>query len=94
MHVGVNLLFLAPSEMGGLEVYSRELVRALAQRDDVRLTLFVNRLAGPEWAELAPTAFAAKLAIIRPAVQQFLTDPSAVLCGFPQAGMAHKRATA
>jgi len=59
VHVGVNLLFLAPGEMGGLEVYSRELVRALAQRDDVRLTLFVNRLAGPEWAELAPTAFAA-----------------------------------
>ena len=58
MHVGVNLLFLAPREMGGLEVYSRELVRALAQRDDVRLTLFVNRLAGPEWAELAPTAVA------------------------------------
>ena len=45
VHVGVNLLFLAPGEMGGLEVYSRELVRALAQRDDVRLTLFVNRLA-------------------------------------------------
>lgn len=56
MHVGVNLLFLAPDEMGGLEIYSRELVAALARRDDVRLTLFVNRLAGPEWAELAPLA--------------------------------------
>src|SRR4051812_944401 len=42
--------------MGGLEVYSRELVAALAERDDVRLTLFVNRLAGPEWAEIAPVA--------------------------------------
>jgi glycosyltransferase involved in cell wall biosynthesis len=53
-HVGMNLLFLAPGEMGGLEVYARQLVAALAERDDVRLTLFVNRLAGPEWGELAP----------------------------------------
>jgi len=52
--VGVNLLFLAPGEMGGLEVYARELVTALAKRDDVRLSLFLNRLAGPEWHELAP----------------------------------------
>src|SRR5215218_6433336 len=44
--------------------------------------------------ETGHSRFATKLAIIRPAVQQFLTNPSAVLCGFPQAGMAHKRATA
>ena len=44
--------------------------------------------------ETGHSRFATKLAIIRPAVRQFLTDPSAVLCGFPQAGMAHKRATA
>jgi putative transposase len=44
--------------------------------------------------ETGHSRFATKLAIIRPAVQQFLTDPSVVLCGFPQAGMAHKRATA
>ena len=43
----MNLLFLAPGEMGGLEVYSRELVTALARQGDVRLTLFLNRLAGP-----------------------------------------------
>src|SRR3954471_4245508 len=54
VHVGVNPLFLSPGEMGGLEVYSRELVTALAERDDVRLTLFLNRLAGPQLAELAP----------------------------------------
>jgi glycosyltransferase involved in cell wall biosynthesis len=58
VHVGINLLFLAPQEMGGLEVYSRELVAALSKRDDVRITLFVNRLAGPEWRELAPTVVA------------------------------------
>jgi len=56
--VGVNLLFLAPGEMGGLEVYARELVRALARRNDVHLTLFVNRLADAEWRELAPIAAA------------------------------------
>jgi glycosyltransferase involved in cell wall biosynthesis len=54
VHVGVNLLFLAPGEMGGLEVYSRELVAALAKRHDVQLTLFLNSLAGPEWDGLAP----------------------------------------
>jgi glycosyltransferase involved in cell wall biosynthesis len=58
VHVGVNLLFIAPGEMGGLEVYARELVAALARRDDLRLTLFVNRLAGPEWEAIAPTAVA------------------------------------
>ncbi|MEI6180893.1 MAG: hypothetical protein WCP31_09060 [Chloroflexales bacterium] len=40
------------------------------------------------------TRFAAKLDSIRPAIRQFLTDPRAILDGFPQAGMAHKRATA
>lgn len=48
------------------------------------------------WHELetGTTRFAAKMGIIRPAIQQFLTDPSAILAGFPQAGMAHKRSTA
>jgi hypothetical protein len=58
VHVGVNLIFLAPGEMGGLETYSRELVAALCARDDLRLTLFLNRLAGPEWRDLAPVAVA------------------------------------
>jgi hypothetical protein len=48
------------------------------------------------WHELetGSTRFATKLAIIRPALRQFLSDPSAVLAGFPQAGMAHSRTTA
>jgi glycosyltransferase involved in cell wall biosynthesis len=58
VHVGINLLFLSPGEMGGLEVYSRELVAALAAREDLRITLFLNRLAGPELAELAPAVVA------------------------------------
>jgi glycosyltransferase involved in cell wall biosynthesis len=45
VHVGLNLGFLTPGEMGGLEIYSRELAQALAARDDVRLTLFVGRQA-------------------------------------------------
>jgi len=40
------------------------------------------------------TRFAAKLASIRPAIRQCLIDPRTILYGFPQAGMAHKRATA
>jgi hypothetical protein len=48
------------------------------------------------WHELetGSTRFATKLDIIRPAIRQFLTDPSAVLRSFPQAGFAHKRPTA
>lgn len=51
------------------------------------------RLIWHEW-ETGSSRFATKLGIIRPAVQQFLTNPSAILCGFPQAGLAHKPATA
>jgi len=57
MHVGLNLVFLVPGEQGGMEVYARELLRALAaERPDLRLTAFVNRealAAGGEWDELA-----------------------------------------
>ena len=55
MHVGLNLVFLVPGEQGGMEVYARELLRALAaERPDLRLTSFVNRearAAGGEWDE-------------------------------------------
>lgn len=57
MHVGLNLIFLVPGESGGMEIYARELLRALAsERPDLRLTAFVNREAravGGEWNELA-----------------------------------------
>ena len=57
MHVGLNLVFLVPGEQGGLEVYARELLRALAaERPDLRITAFVNReacAAGGAWDELA-----------------------------------------
>jgi glycosyltransferase involved in cell wall biosynthesis len=54
IHVGVNLVFLTPGEMGGLEVYARELTTALAQRDDLRLTLLMNELLtrDPLWERL------------------------------------------
>jgi hypothetical protein len=38
--------------------------------------------------------FETKLEIIRPALQQFLGGSKALLCGFEQATLAHKRATA
>jgi glycosyltransferase involved in cell wall biosynthesis len=57
VHVGLNLVFLVPGEQGGMEVYARELLRALpAVRPDLRITAFVNReahAAGGEWEELA-----------------------------------------
>jgi glycosyltransferase involved in cell wall biosynthesis len=53
VRVGINLSFLTPREMGGLEVYSRELVKALSTRHDLELTLFVNRVAAEDafWAD-------------------------------------------
>jgi glycosyltransferase involved in cell wall biosynthesis len=57
VHVGLNLVFLVPGEQGGMEVYARELLRALpGQRPDLRITAFVNRearAAGGEWDEFA-----------------------------------------
>ena len=57
MHVGLNLVFLVPGEQGGMEIYARELLRALAaERPDLRLTAFVNReaaAAGGPWDEHA-----------------------------------------
>jgi len=57
VHIGLNLVFLVPGEQGGMEVYARELLRALpAERPDLRLTAFVNRearAAGGEWDAFA-----------------------------------------
>jgi glycosyltransferase involved in cell wall biosynthesis len=59
MRVGLNLLFLVPGETGGMEVYARELVAALAvARPDLELVAFVNRecaRADGPWQELAGT---------------------------------------
>jgi glycosyltransferase involved in cell wall biosynthesis len=54
MHVALNLAFLIPGEMGGLDLYARRLSEALAERDDVRLTLLLSRPAAAErgWRDL------------------------------------------
>ena len=60
MHVGLNLVYLVPREMSGLETYARELIPALLrERPEMRITAFVNREAsaarhGP-WNELVAT---------------------------------------
>jgi glycosyltransferase involved in cell wall biosynthesis len=60
MHVGLNLVYLVPGEVGGMETYARELIPALLEeRPDLRLTAFVNREAaaagdGP-WGDLVPS---------------------------------------
>jgi glycosyltransferase involved in cell wall biosynthesis len=51
VRVALNLSFVAPGETGGMEVYARELARALDARDDVELVLLVNRLADDGWPE-------------------------------------------
>jgi glycosyltransferase involved in cell wall biosynthesis len=58
MYVGLNLIFLVPHEMSGLETYARELTTSLVEeRGDLRITAFVNREASVDrmWRELVPT---------------------------------------
>jgi glycosyltransferase involved in cell wall biosynthesis len=45
IRVGLNLIFLVPGESGGMETAARETIPHLAARDDLRVTLFVNREA-------------------------------------------------
>jgi glycosyltransferase involved in cell wall biosynthesis len=52
VHVALNLTFLTPGEMGGLEVYARRLTEALARRADVTLTLLVPRAQAEAWTGL------------------------------------------
>jgi glycosyltransferase involved in cell wall biosynthesis len=60
MHVGLNLVYLVPGEIGGMETYARELIpRLVEQRPDLKLTAFINREAaaaddGP-WGHLIPS---------------------------------------
>jgi glycosyltransferase involved in cell wall biosynthesis len=54
VHVGLNLIFLVPREMSGLETYARELTSALlVEKPNLRLTAFVNHEAASEpiWHE-------------------------------------------
>lgn len=47
-HVGLNLLYLVPGEVGGSEIYAHRLVDALGRaRPDVRFTAFAGREAAP-----------------------------------------------
>jgi glycosyltransferase involved in cell wall biosynthesis len=58
VHVGLNLIFLVPREMSGLETYARELTGALLQEEpNLRVTAFVSREASADetWRELVPT---------------------------------------
>jgi glycosyltransferase involved in cell wall biosynthesis len=52
VRVALNLSFLAPGETGGMEVYAREVARALAGRGDVDLVLLGNRLLDDGWPDV------------------------------------------
>src|SRR3954447_7883675 len=58
MHVALNLVYLVPGEVGGMETYARELVPRLAARDDLRVTCLVGRAAvdggGGAWGDVCP----------------------------------------
>jgi glycosyltransferase involved in cell wall biosynthesis len=58
-HVALNLVYLVPGEVGGMEIYARELIPALlAERPGLRLTALINEeaseAAGGPWGELIP----------------------------------------
>jgi glycosyltransferase involved in cell wall biosynthesis len=58
VHVGLNLIFLVPREMSGLETYARELTTALLKEEPgLRVTAFINREASSDttWRGLVPT---------------------------------------
>lgn len=48
MHVGLNMIFLTPGAIGGMEVYARELAPRLAATPGLRVTAFVGREAAGE----------------------------------------------
>jgi glycosyltransferase involved in cell wall biosynthesis len=50
--VALNMSFLAPGETGGMEVYAREIARALAARDDLEVVLLGNRLLDDGWPDV------------------------------------------
>src|SRR4051794_16599495 len=51
MRVGLNLIYLVPGQTGGMEIYARELIRALrATAPELELTAFVSR-EGAGWPE-------------------------------------------
>ncbi len=48
LHIGLNLLYLVPGEVGGSEIYAHRLVDALGRaRPEARFTVFCGREAGP-----------------------------------------------
>jgi glycosyltransferase involved in cell wall biosynthesis len=57
--VGLNLIYLVPGETGGMEVYARELIRAMRTLPDApRLTAFVSREGAEaklDWLDGLPT---------------------------------------
>ena len=58
MHVALNLVYLVPGEIGGMETYARELIPRLVAHDEVHVTCLINEEAaeaadGP-WGDIAP----------------------------------------
>lgn len=61
--VGLNLLYLVPGQVGGSEVYARELVGALGRaRPELELVAFTNREGAPS---LAHAGWPANVRIVR-----------------------------
>ena len=57
VHVALNLVFLVPGEIGGMETYARELIPRLVAQPDLKVTCLVNEeaaQAGGPWGDIAP----------------------------------------
>lgn len=67
IHVGLNLLFVLPGNTGGIEIYARELIKAMAdEAEGIRFTAFINNQAFPKKDELLPPGMLFEVLKVRP----------------------------
>src|SRR3954470_1846685 len=89
-HVGLDLLYLAPGDTGGMETYARALVPLLpAAMPDARFTVFAGRELAEEWRgapwhpaiRLVALPVSSTTRIVRTAAQQTVVAGAALRAG-------------
>ena len=89
-HIGLDLLYLAPGDTGGMETYARALVPLLpAAMPDARFTVFAGRELAEEWRaapwdpriRLVALPVSSATRIVRTAAQQTVVAGAALRAG-------------
>jgi glycosyltransferase involved in cell wall biosynthesis len=57
MQVGVNLIYLRPNQVGGSEIYIRELIRHMAKINGLKLTLFCSEEVASLFNQIESTEY-------------------------------------